>query len=145
MIEISEIEFLSVKDTVIDEIEIYNLDWILDDNLLDCEGIIIRTKNGTYFIKSQKIGEDDSEFLYYRGFPNDNDSDPRKILSGDREKIFFIGKEVEEGASPLLRFKTGDRHILVTADCCGLTVGLSHWDAEGNWIEYDNTNLLNDK
>ena len=54
-------------------------------------------------------------------------------------------KEEEEKASRALRFQVGHRPILVIAyENKWLTVGLSHWDINDEWIEYENNNLLND-
>ena len=38
---VSEQEFLARKHTPINHIGIYELDWILDYNQLDCEGIMV--------------------------------------------------------------------------------------------------------
>ena len=53
-----EEEFLNRKNQPINYIGIYELDWIMDDNQLDCEGIIVSfedTATGiTLFLASNK-------------------------------------------------------------------------------------------
>ena len=63
--EISEQEFLSLSNNPIQYIGIYELDWLMDENLLDCEGIIIAFENRKILISSKEIGEDDFDFIYY--------------------------------------------------------------------------------
>ena len=139
---VSEQEFLIRKNMPINYIGIYELDWIIDDNQLDCEGIIIAFEDKQYLIQSKSIGEDDYEFFYYE-FTGNYES--RKILSSTTEQIHFIRKEEEKEAFRVLRFQIGERPILVTADDDGLlTIGISHWDINDNWLEFDNNYLLND-
>lgn len=64
--KISEREFLSRTNKPIEYIGIYELDWIIDDNQLDCEGIIIVFADEQYLIQSSSKGENDFDFLYYR-------------------------------------------------------------------------------
>ena len=140
--EISEQEFLSMARAPIQYIGIYELNWIMDDNLLDCEGIIIAFENRKILISSKEIGEEDFDFVYYDFL---QEYECRKILSSPDESICFIRKEEEEEASRALRFQVGYRPILVMAyENKWLTVGLSHWDVNGEWMEYENNNLLND-
>ena len=140
--EISEQEFLSLGNNPIQYVGIYELNWLMDDNLLDCEGIIIAFENRKILISSKEIGEDDFDFIYY-DFPQNYDC--RKILSSPDESICFVRKEKEEESSRTLRFQIGHRPILVIAyENKWLTVGLSHWDINDEWIEYENNNLLND-
>ena len=47
-----EEEFLNRKNQPINYIGIYELDWIIDDNQLDCEGIIVSFEDKQYLIKS---------------------------------------------------------------------------------------------
>ena len=111
----------------------------MDVNLLDCEGIIVAFKNRKILISSQKIEEDTFDFIYYN-FEGDHEC--RKILSSKDEPIRFIRKE----DSNFLRFHIGERPIIVTAsDIECLMVGLSHWGLNGEWIEFENDNLLNDR
>ena len=63
--EISEQEFLSLGNNPIQYVGIYELDWLMDDNLLDCEGIIIAFENRKILISSKEIGKDDFDFIYY--------------------------------------------------------------------------------
>ena len=140
--EISEQEFLSLSNNPIQYIGIYELNWLMDDNLLDCEGIIIAFENRKILISSKEIGEDDFDFIYY-DFSQEYEC--RKIISSSEESICFVRKEEEEVASRTLRFQVGYRPILVMAyENKWLTVGLSHWDINGEWMEYENNNLLND-
>ena len=141
--EIQEIEFLSRKNAPIKYIGIYELDWLLDDNQLDCEGIIVAFEDKQYLIKSKAIGEDDFDFFYYEF---NSDYDCRKIVASVDEPICFIRKEDEEDISRVLRFKIGGRPILATAFEDNLiTIGISHWDINDEWLEFENNNLLNDK
>lgn len=137
---VSEPEFLARKNTPINHIGIYELDLFIDDNQLDCEGIIVSFEDKQYLIQSKAIGEDDFEFFYYE-FTEDYEC--RKTLSSPEEPMCFICKE--EGFYPVLRFQIGARPILVTAIEDGLlTIGMSHWDINGDWLEFENNNLLND-
>lgn len=138
---VSEQEFLLRKNMPINYIGIYELDWIIDDNQLDCKGIIIAFKDKQYLTQSKSIGEDDYEFFYYEFTDN---YECRKILSSTAEQIRFIRKEEKE-AFRVLRFQIGGRPILVTADDDGLlTIGISHWDINDDGLEFDNNCLLND-
>ena len=94
--KISEQEFLLRKKEPIEYIGIYELDWLIDDNQLDCEGIIVAFSDKQYLIKSLSIGEDDYEFFYYE-FSQAYEC--RKILSSDKEPIYFVRKEEEEDVS----------------------------------------------
>ena len=138
---VMEEEFLNRKNQSIDYIGIYELDWIIDDNQLDCEGIIVSFEDKQYLIKSFVRGEDDFEFLY---FEFTKEYKCRKILSSPKEPICFIRKEDEEDLYPALRFQIGARPILATAEEGYLTIGISHWDANENRLEFENNNLLND-
>ena len=136
-----EEEFLKRKNQPVNYIGIYELDWIIDDNQLECEGIIVSFEDKRYLIKVFEYGKDNFEFAY---FEFEKEYMCRKILSSPKEPICFIQKENEEDSFRTLRFQIGTRPILVTAcyDC--LTVGISHWDINGNWLEFENSNLLND-
>ena len=138
---VPEEEFLNSKNQPINHIGIYELDWIIDDNLLVCEGMIVSFEDKRYLIKSFVRGNDDFEFLYYE-FTKEYKC--RKILSSPKEPICFIRKEDEEDSYPVLRFHIGDRPILATADEGFLSVGISHLDINDNWLEFENNNLLND-
>lgn len=141
--ELSECVFLSRKNTPIEYIGIYELDWILDDNQLDCEGIIVAFADKQYLIKSAAIGEDDFDFFYYEFC---QPYDCRKIISSNDEPIYFIRKEDEEECYRKLRFQIGNRPMIATADDDGLlTIGISHWDTNGEWLDFENNTLLNDK
>ena len=136
-----EEEFLNRKNQPIDYIGIYELDWNIDDNQLDCEGIIVSFGDKQYLIKSFASGEEKFEFSY---FEFAKDYKYMKILSSHKEPICFIRKENEDESFRVLRFQIGDRPILVTADDGYLTIGISHWDGNNDWIEFENNNLLND-
>ena len=110
--KILEQEFLLRKKEPIEYIGIYELDCLIDDNQLDCEGIIVAFSDKLYLIKSLSIGEDDYEFFYYE-FSRAYDC--RKILSSDKEPIYFVRKEEEEDSFRMLRFQIGNRPILATA------------------------------
>ena len=140
---ILEQEFLSRKNKPIEYIGIYELDWLMDYNQLDCEGIIVAFTDKQFLIKSLSIGEDDFEFFYYE-FSQPYDC--RKIVSSSDEPIHFIRKEEEEDSFRVLRFQIGNRPILATAEADGLlTIGISHWDVNGKWLDFENNNLLNDR
>ena len=141
--KISEQEFLLRKKEPIEYIGIYELDWLMDNNQLDCEGIIVAFSDKQYLIKSLSIGEDDYEFFYYE-FSQAYEC--RKILSSDKEPIYFVRKEEEEDSFRVLRFQIGNRPILATAEADGLlTIGVSHWDVNNEWLDFENNNLLNDR
>ena len=141
--KISEQEFLLRKKEPIEYIGIYELDWLMDDNQLDCEGIIVAFSDKQYLIKSLSIGEDDYEFFYYE-FSQAYEC--RKILSSDKEPIYFVRKEEEEDSFRVLRFQIGNRPILATAEADELlTIGVSHWDVNDEWLDFENNNLLNDR
>ena len=141
--KISEQEFLLRKKEPIEYIGIYELDWLIDDNQLDCEGIIVAFSDKQYLIKSLSIGEDDYEFFYYE-FSQAYEC--RKILSSDKEPIYFVRKEEEEDSFRVLRFQIGNRPILATAEADELlTIGVSHWDVNDKWLDFENNNLLNDR
>ena len=141
--EISEREFLLRKNKPIEYIGIYELDWLIDDNQLDCKGIIVAFTDKQYLIKSAAIGEDDFDFFYYEFFQPYN---CRKIISSSNEPIYFIGKEEEEDCCRVLRFQIENRPISATATDNGLlTIGISHWDTNGKWLNFENNTLLNDK
>lgn len=141
--KISEQEFLRRKNKPIEYIGIYELDWLTDDNQLDCEGIIVSFTDKQYLIKSLPISEDDYGFCYYE-IPQA--SNCRKILSSSDEPVYFVRKEEEDDSFRMLRFQIGNRPILVTATDDGfLTVGISHWDTNGEWLDFENNTLLNDK
>ena len=140
--EISEQEFLSFGNNPINYIGIYELDWLLDDNQLDCEGIIVAFDDRKILVTAKELAEDDFDFIYY-DFPQDYDS--RKIISSIDEPICFVRKEKEDGCSPELRFQIGNRPIIAIA--CEkefLTIGISHWDINDEWLEFENNKLLND-
>ena len=139
---VSEQEFLSREQTPIPFIGIYELDLFVDDNQLDCEGIIVAFEDRQYLIQSRAIGEKDFGFYYYEFAEKYECS---KILSSSQEPLCFICKENKEGFHPVLRFQIGARPILVTAIKDGvLTIGVSHWDINGDWLEFENNHLLND-
>ena len=141
-IEISEQEFLSFGNNPIVYIGIYELNWLMDDNLLDCDGIIVAFEKEKILITSKKLNEDDFDFVYYK-FPEEYEC--RKILSSFEEPIHFIRKESEENCYRYLRFQIGNRPILVTAyEDEWIEVGLSHWDINDEWLDFDDNNLLND-
>lgn len=137
---VSEEEFLSRKNQPINCIGIYELCLIIDDNQLDCEGIIVSFEDKRYLIKSFAIGEENFEFSY---FEFTEEYKCRKILSSSKEPICFIQKEDDEDFCAL-RFQIGTRPIIAAADSDFLTVGISHWDVNGDWSEFENNNLLND-
>ncbi len=139
---VNEQEFLVRTGSAIKYIGIYELDWLLDDNQLDCEGLIVVFEDKQYLIQSKAIGEDDFEFFYYEF---NEDYECRKILSSPEEPISFIRKEKEETSYRALRFQIGERPIVAMAIEDGLmTIGISHWDINDDWLEFENNNLLND-
>ena len=139
--EISEQAFLSMASAPIQYIGIYELNWIMDDNLLDCDGVIVAFEDRKILVSSKIIVDEDCDFVYY-DFTEEYEC--RKILSSAEEPIRFIRKE--ENGSPVLRFQIGIRHILVVAYYeKWVDVALSHWDVNDNFVEFDNDTLLNDR
>ena len=103
---------------------------------------IVHLEKAKILISSKKLGEDDFDFVYYE-FPQEYEC--RKILSSFEEPIHFIRKESEENSYRYLRFQIGNRPILVTAyEDKWIEVGLSHWNINDEWLDFDNNNLLND-
>ena len=138
--EISEREFLSLVGEPILYIGIYELNWIMDDNLLDCEGVIIAFKNRKILISSKTIGEEEFDFIYY-DFSQEYES--RKIISSPQEPIRFVAKQ--EKHQRILRFQIGIRHIIVVAYYDKwIDVALTHWDINDEFVDFENDNLLND-
>ena len=140
--EINEQEFLSLGKNPIDYIGIYELDLLIDDNQLDCQGIIVAFNNKKVLVTTKKLSEDEFDFIYY-DFSEDYDS--RKIISKIDEPIYFVRKETGEGCSSALRFQIGNRPIIAIA--CEkefLTIGISHWDINDEWLDFENNHLLND-
>ncbi len=141
---ISKIEFSKIANSHIQQIEISDLFWLMDDNLLDCEGIVVSFNDKKILIESKEIAEDQYEFIYYKYAPSQREILAQKIVPTDDEKIVFIRIENEEGNYPRLRFQIGNRPILVTAtDGEILMVGLSHLDTNDEWLDYENNILLN--
>ena len=98
----------------------------MDDNLLDCEGIIIAFEDRKNLISSKEIGEEDFDFVYYDFL---QEYECRKILSSTQEPIRFVKKLNEENCSRSIRFQIGVRQIIVVAyDEKWVEVALSHWD-----------------
>ena len=123
-------------------IGIYELNWLMDDNLLDYTGIIIVFDDRKILITSKKLRDEDFDFIYY---DFNEDFAGRKIISSPQEPIRFIRKEEEKDSYRTLRFQIGVRHIIVSAyEENWIDVGLSHWDINDEWIDYENDNLLND-
>ena len=140
--EISESEFLSISNNPIEYIGIYELNWLMDDNLLDCEGIIVAFEDRKILISSKGISEENFKFVYY-DFSQEYEC--RKILSSEQEPICFVKKLEEGNRHKILRFQIGVRQIIVVAyDEKWVDVALSHWDINDEWIDFENDNLLND-
>ena len=137
--EILEQDFLALANTPISCIGIYELYWLIDDNLLDCQGIVVCFNDRQILIQSKAVGEDNYTFTYSTF---SRDFQGRKILSSTAEPIIFIGKD-----SPYqLRFQIGGRPLIVTAEYDDIvTVSLSHCGADGAWIAFKNNRLLNDR
>lgn len=138
---VSEKDFFNKKHTPINYIGIYELDCFIDENQLDCEGIIVAFEDEQYLIKSFVSGEGKLELCYFVFLDEYN---CRKILSSQEESICFVRKEIEEDFPCVLRFQIGSRPILVTADDDCLTIGISHWGINDEWLEFENNKLLND-
>ena len=100
--EISEREFLLKAGTPIKYIGIYELNWLMVEGLLDCDGIIVAFEKAKILISSKKLGEDDFDFVYYE-FPQEYEC--RKILSSFEEPVCFIRKESEDNCLDTCAFK----------------------------------------
>ncbi len=116
-----------------------------DDNLYDCSEILVYAGDTYFIIASQRIGYDQNDFLIssFRWVNMELDYH-RKIISTEEEPLVFIRREDDIETYPVLRFHLGERPVLVTADDGTIMIGLSHWDVDGNWMEYENNTLLND-
>ena len=140
--EIPQSEFLKRANEYVYQIEITDLNWLMDDNLLDCGGIVVSFDDAKILIESRKKSDDEYGFVYYEYSPCDREILDKKIVSTEDEKITFFGFDDENRKYPVLRFLFGDRRLLITADDI-LMVGLTHWGINGEWIEYENNIMLN--
>ena len=140
--EIPQSEFLKRANEYVHQIEIVDLNWLMDDNLLDCGGIVVSFDDAKILIESRKKSDDEYGFVYYEYSPCDREILDKKIVSTEDEKITFFGFDDENRKYPVLRFLFGDRRLLITADDI-LMVGLTHWGINGEWIEYENNIMLN--
>ena len=139
--EISEQRFLSLTNEPIQYIGIYKLIWMLDETILDCEGIIVAYADRRVLVTTG-AGESDEYYFVYYDVPQG--CEDRKILSSFEEPISYVGMIYEDELCGM-RFQMGDRPILVTICEQGyLMVGISHWDINNEWLEFDNNQLLND-
>lgn len=140
--QISEKEFLCRANSYVHQIEIDDSCWLLDDNLLDCAGIVVSFSDKKYFITGEEADDDFGQFIYYEYSDSEIELFPKKIISTEEERILFINFQKDIGG-PELRFHIGNRPILVTAKADCLAVGISHYDVDGEWLEFDNNVLLN--
>ena len=115
----------------------------LDDELWDCFGILVTVDGETFEITSERTGEDDFDFGYARIEDADERLWPLRIVSTKDEPISFSGI-MREDEFPTLMFKLGTRPLLITASK-ELTVGISHYDENGDWLDFDECGLLNDR
>ena len=114
----------------------------MDDNLLDCVGIVVSFEDAKILIESRKKAHNEYEFVYYEYCPCDREILDKKIVSTEDKKITFFGFDDENRKFPVLRFFLGDRRLLITADMI-LMVMLTNWNIDGEWIEYENNIMLN--
>ncbi len=117
--------------------------WFSNTNLCDSDYVFVCIGDEIFKIGSQFEHEGEEVFTYER-VTNLTASNHRKIISTESEPLRFIRFEQEPECSPVLRFQIGERPLLITADGNDLMVGLSHWDINEDWIEYENNQLLND-
>ena len=140
--EIPQSEFLKRANEYVHQIEIVDLNWLMDDNLLDCVGIVVSFEDAKILIESRKKAHNEYEFVYYEYCPCDREILDKKIVSTEDKKITFFGFDDENRKFPVLRFFLGDRRLLITADMI-LMVMLTNWNIDGEWIEYENNIMLN--
>ena len=140
--EIPQSEFLKRANEYVHQIEIVDLNWLMDDNLLDCVGIVVSFEDAKILIESRKKAHNEYEFVYYEYCPCDREILDKKIVSTEDKKITFFGFNDENRKFPVLRFFLGDRRLLITADMI-LMVMLTNWNIDGEWIEYENNIMLN--
>lgn len=117
--------------------------WFWNTHVCDSDYVYIAIGDDVFKIVSRYVEEDNSDFICEK-ISNGPDISNRRIISTDEEPLLFIRREQEHGCFPVLRFQLGKRPILITADGNELTVGLSRWDMNGKWLEYENSQLLND-
>lgn len=115
-----------------------------DDNLYECESIVIAIGDTFFGVESQRIDADRFGFVFQEYSGYSGESWPLRVSPKSGESISFIRKEEEEAMYQVLRLQMGNRPILITADENCLGVGLSHWDTDGNWIEFHNNILIGD-
>ena len=136
--EITEEAFMEIVKNPIQYMGIYELDWLLDVNLIDCEGVIIDFHDKRILVSAKEISEEYFDFAY---FEVSKDYECRKIFTFQDEQFKYVMKD--KVASNTLHFLIGKRPLIVVADYIEqVTVAISHWDSNGEWVDFENNNLL---
>ena len=117
--------------------------WFWNTNVCDCDYVFVAIGDEVFKIESQYIGVEEEDFRYEH-ISGLTSKSYRKIISTEEEPLRFIRREQKPECSPVLRFQLGERPLLITAMDTEVGVGLSHWDINGKWIEYEDNQLLND-
>ncbi len=110
-----------------------------DENLYDVCELILAIGDSLFHIRCLPSIPESDEYEFQRILSYNKDQYPFEIRSTDREALRFIRFEKDLS---ILRFQKGERPLLVTASDGSLMVGISHWDTEGNWLDFDNDRLL---
>lgn len=113
-----------------------------DEALLDSESLIIAFEDALFMVATQRIGYDEPGFVYSLLTGYNPETWKERIEATEDEPMVFVGEEHEPDHSPVLRFMKGDRPVLATADDGSITIGLSHWGENEEWIEFSNNCLL---
>ena len=135
--------FYEGADKPVDYIAISEPNLIVDEGLLYADSIMVGRADSIYEIRCIRLREDVYDFQYERFGGFNPELWPLRIVSTEEEPLRFIGKETQEGDNyhlSMLRFMIGDRPLLITADD-DLSVGISHWDSNGEWMEFENNSL----
>lgn len=116
-----------------------------DTNLLDCNSVMVGIGKNIYQIRNRYAGNGKYDFEFEELSNFNPEMWPRRIISTEDEPIKFVRKEDEDSNFAVLRFCIGERPLLITANDVDLMVGISHYDENGDWIEFGKNTMLNDK
>ncbi|MGN1122317.1 MAG: hypothetical protein ACI4RV_08110 [Eubacteriales bacterium] len=116
-----------------------------DENLWDCNEVVIAIGDALFGITGQRVAEDQYDFKFGKWSDYNRKMKPYLIVPSDEEPISFVRIEHEPNMNAIMRLSIGDRPILITAENDGMRIGLSHWGLDDEWLEFDNNVLVNGK
>ena len=141
---ITEEEFLRLMRGSIGMIALDEDGVCLDEELWYCSSIIVSVDGETHEVTSERTGEEVFDFRYARIEGADGRLWPYRIVSTKDEPISFSGMIREEDEFPAMMYNLGGRPLVITASE-ELDVGISHYDEHGNWLEFAERGLINDR